>query len=126
MVEAFSEMVTWLVMTDRRVVVETPSVVELPVSSVEVESCSETVLELTLPVGADGMAEVSVLATEEVEDPESEVSLLEAEVVASVSAEVPEGRALESTLWIKVGIVSRLVTEVEVSTLCEEVLGEHP
>lgn len=126
MVEAFLEMVTWLVMTDRRVVVETPSVVELPVSSVEVESCSETVLELTLPVGADGRAEVSVLATEEVEDPESEVSLLEAEVVASVSAEVPEGRALESTLWIKVGIVSRLVTEVEVSTLREEVLGEHP
>jgi hypothetical protein len=114
-------------MTDLRVVVESPSVVavELPMSSVEV-SCSETVLELSLPVGADGRADVSVLATEAVEDPESEVSLLEAEVVTSVSAEVPEGRALESTLWIKVGIVSRLVTEVEVSTLCEGVLEEHP
>lgn len=93
-VEALSETVTWLVMTDLRVVVETPSVVA--VSSVEV-SCSETVLELSLPVGAEERAEVSVLATE-VESPESEVPLLEAEVVASVSAEVPEARILESKL----------------------------
>lgn len=141
MVEALSETVTWLVMTDRRVAVESPSVVavELLMSPVEV-SCSKTVLEVSLPVGADGRADDWVVANEEVDDPEpkvsvlatgvkdaeSEVSLLEAEVVTSVSAEVPEGKALESTLWIKVGIVSRLVTEVGVSVPCERVLEEHP
>lgn len=48
-VDVFSETVTWLVMTDLRVVVEISSVaVELPVSSVKVElSCSETVPELS-------------------------------------------------------------------------------
>jgi hypothetical protein len=48
-VEVLSEAVTWLVMTDLRVVVEISSVaVELPVSSVKVElPCSETVPKLS-------------------------------------------------------------------------------